>query len=142
MAPETAAGLTDLSLAVVLPESRKGENDILPFSCGSQLLRCLLLLLAGSLLGCLERIDLEFFGLDLNLYMGCEVADSGRPFLHWSGVSAADPANGAVDDSVTPFAILHNGLARAFTENASLFSPESTLGTWEYRLTLHCTTSS
>jgi hypothetical protein len=96
-----------------------------------------LLLLAGSLLGSLEGVDLEIFRLDLDLDMGGEIADPIAPFLYRCGIGAADSADGPLDDTLTTLTIINYNLTGTVRKYTSLFPPESTLAAGKNRLTLH-----
>ena len=89
------------------------------------------------LLGRLERVDLGVLGLDLDLYMGCEVAYPVEPFFRRRRISGADLSNGPVSNTLTSFAVFYNHLAGAAGEYTSLLPPERTLSTAKYGLTLH-----
>jgi hypothetical protein len=99
--------------------------------------RFLLLLLRDCLLGSLERVDFEVFGLDLDFYVGSKVADTVEPFFVRSGICTADSADAACYYPITPFTIIDYHLARTAREYTPLLPPESTLAARKNRLTLH-----
>jgi hypothetical protein len=135
MATRNDTGFCLNLLTVRAARIKKGRKNP-PFSgvAGGLLL---LFLRPCSLLGCLQRVNLGVVRLELNLDVGSKVAKAGGPFLLGSRVGAADLADGAGYNPFTTFAILHDDLARAFGKDATLFSPEGTLGTWNNCLTLH-----
>jgi len=98
---------------------------------------CLLLLSACRFLGSFERVDLEVFGLDFDLDMGCKITDPVKPLLTRRRISAADLSYSPFDYALTPFTIIDYNLTCAVREYATLFPPESTLDAGKNRLTLH-----
>ena len=75
---------------------------------------------AGSLLGGLERVDLEVFCLDLDLDMGGKVADAIDPFFGRCRVCAAYLTNCSAYDSVAALAVFNNWLAGTLWKNTTL----------------------
>jgi hypothetical protein len=96
-----------------------------------------LLLLSCRFLGSLERVDLEVFGLDLDLDMGCKITYTVKPFLTRRRISAADLSDSPFNYALAPFTIIDYNLTCAVREYTTLFPPESTLDAGKNRLTLH-----
>jgi hypothetical protein len=73
--------------------------------------------------------------------MACKITDSIAPFLFRRRIGAADLADGAGNDAITPFTVFYHNLAGTAGKNTALLTPKGTLGTWKYCLTLHASSS-
>jgi hypothetical protein len=96
-----------------------------------------LFLFGRSLLGRLEGVDPDVFGLDFQLLVGGEIAETRHPLLLGSRGYGTDGANGPFDDAITALALLDDEPAGMVLESTAAFSPKGTLGTGKNSLTLH-----
>jgi hypothetical protein len=88
-----------------------GAKNFRPYNT----IRCgtvrLLFLAAGCLLGCLERVNLEFFTLDFHFDVSGEITNSTQPLASRRRVRGADLTNGTYGDPLTALTIVVDHLA-------------------------------
>ena len=97
----------------------------------------LLLLTAGRFLRCLERVDLGFDALEVDLLVGGEVAQATFPLLLGGRGDRANLANRSLDNAIAALAFVDYLLAAVAFKNTTFFGPEGALGTGKNGLTLH-----
>jgi hypothetical protein len=96
-----------------------------------------LFLFGRSLLGRLEGVDPDVFGLDFQLLVGGEIAETRHPLLLGSGSYGADGTDGPFYDALASLTLLDDEPAGMILESTAIFRPKGTLGTGKNSLTLH-----